>query len=118
MPRLCPCTGSVSAEPSEGGDLLVPLSPSPPPLSATCPSPADDVQKLAGLLDGEGRSATPEFFPKPACPFYEYKLGALSPYGDEARATLQYGAEHAGGLDGPGLTQHLVTYFKVSAGSS
>ena len=25
---------------------------------------------------------------------------------------------NCGGLDGPGLTQHLVTYFKVSAGSS
>ena len=91
-----------------------PSSNHPPPPPALPHTPADDVQKLADLLDGEGRTATPEFFPTPSCPFYVYKLGALSPYGDEALAALQYGAEHAAGLDGPGLTQHLVTYFKVS----
>ena len=34
-------------------------------------------------------SSTPEFHEPPACPYYEYPCGALSPYGDEALVLLR-----------------------------
>lgn len=42
---------------------------------------ADDTAKVQSLLEGAGRVAEPEFFPQPSCPFYDYPLGRLSPYG-------------------------------------
>lgn len=46
-----------------------------------------DPAKLQSLVDSTG--GKPEFFSPPACPFYEYKSGALSPYGDEILPLLQ-----------------------------
>lgn len=70
-----------------------------------------DTGKVQSLLESKGKVEEPEFFPQPSCPFYNYSLGRLSPYGDEAYALLQYAAAHPD-VDGPGLTEHLVSFFK------
>jgi len=49
-----------------------------------------DTEKLSTLV-GEGH---PEFFDPPSCPFYTYKSGAQSPWGDEQLQLLQYLVEH------------------------
>ncbi|KAL4424390.1 hypothetical protein ABPG77_005633 [Micractinium sp. CCAP 211/92] len=74
-----------------------------------------DPAKVQSLLESKGKAAEPEFFPQPSCPFYDYALGRLSPYGDEAYALLQYAAAHPD-VDGPGLTEHLVSFFKAYDG--
>ncbi|EFN53530.1 hypothetical protein CHLNCDRAFT_136632 [Chlorella variabilis] len=74
-----------------------------------------DLEKVKALLESKSKLAQPEFYPEPSCPFYTYPVGALSPYGDEAYAVLQYGAAHAD-FDGPGLAQHLVSFFKSYTG--
>jgi ADP-ribosylglycohydrolase len=38
--------------------------------------------------------AKPEFYEKPSSPFYSYKLGDLSPYGEEAFLLLRSIVEH------------------------
>lgn len=70
-----------------------------------------DLDKLNSLVESKTTRTQPEFFPEPSCPFYEYPLGALSPYGDEAYAVLRYAATHTD-MDGPGLTESLYQYFK------
>lgn len=46
-----------------------------------------DDAKLAGLV---AAAPQPEFHEPPACPFYEYKSGVFSPYGDEVYPLLKY----------------------------
>lgn len=50
--------------------------------------PADDLDKLNSLVESKTTRTQPEFFPEPSCPFYEYPLGALSPYGAHPAAWL------------------------------
>jgi ADP-ribosylglycohydrolase len=48
--------------------------------------------EIRGKLDGRD----PEFFDPPSSPFYDYKLGQLSPYGEEALPLLESVTEHGG----------------------
>ncbi|GMF22396.1 unnamed protein product [Phytophthora lilii] len=47
-----------------------------------------DADKMKQLAAARG-AAGPEFYEPPACPFYSYESGALSPYGDEILPLLQ-----------------------------
>lgn len=59
----------------------------------------------------------PEFYPKPACPFYQYQLGALSPYGDEQVPLLRHLASRGpAGFDSDGFAQESATFFKTYTG--
>ncbi|KAG9404107.1 hypothetical protein AC1031_005646 [Aphanomyces cochlioides] len=51
-----------------------------------------DPNELANLVAGKD----PAFFSPPASKFYNYPLGALSPYGDETVSLLQYLAKTSG----------------------
>ena len=46
-----------------------------------------DMAELQQRLGSHG--ATPEFHEPPACPYYDYSSGSLSPYGDEALVLLR-----------------------------
>jgi hypothetical protein len=49
-------------------------------------SPAD----ISNILQGKD----PEFYEKPSSPFYQYPVGELSPYGEEAFIVLKSVVEH------------------------
>lgn len=69
-----------------------------------------DPAKLQALVDSTG--GKPEFFSPPACPFYEYSSGALSPYGDEILPLLQDVATR-GEFNAPEFA--LVSYHAAKA---
>ncbi|KAL4447697.1 hypothetical protein ABPG75_004916 [Micractinium tetrahymenae] len=93
---------------------LTPCCLAPPRCAVLCCA-ADDTSKVQSLLESKGRAAEPEFFPEPSCPFYDYKLGRLSPYGDEVYALLQHAAGQPD-INGAALTEHLVGFFKGYGG--
>mmetsp|Transcript_29798 Transcript_29798/g.65111 ORF Transcript_29798/g.65111 Transcript_29798/m.65111 type:complete len:393 (-) Transcript_29798:225-1403(-) len=62
-------------------------------------------------IDDLVQSNQPEFFDPPSCPFYEYELGELSPYGDEALPLLESMASR-GELDPVGFSEDLFEAFK------
>ncbi len=81
-------------------------------------TPLQDQDQIKSLLEKEGLPTDqPEFFPKPACPFYQYKLGALSPYGDEIVPLLRHlGAQGKAGFDSAGFGTESAGFFKAYGG--
>lgn len=58
----------------------------------------DMAELQARLAAGPGsRAVAPEFHEPPACPYYDYPSGALSPYGDEALVLLRCMCASKGG---------------------
>lgn len=77
-----------------------------------------DTGKIRSILEGSKRTAVPEFFEPPQCPFYQYKSGQQSPYGDELLPVLLYLDEH-GTLDdsnGQAFAEYLAAYYKAYKG--
>src|SRR6056297_547692 len=59
----------------------------------------------------------PEFYPKPACPFYQYPLGSLSPYGDELVPLLRHlTSQGARGFDSRTFAKESAAFFKSYTG--
>lgn len=59
----------------------------------------------------------PEFYPKPACPFYQYSLGSLSPYGDELVPLLRHlTSQGARGFESRAFAKESAAFFKSYTG--
>jgi hypothetical protein len=52
------------------------------------------------------------FFDPPSCPYYNYPLGVLSPYGDESIPLLRSVASF-GGFDTEDLSNQYFSFFKT-----
>ncbi|EGD80086.1 hypothetical protein PTSG_10360 [Salpingoeca rosetta] len=74
-----------------------------------------DVAKLSTFLKENGIVDEPEFCSKPQCPFYEAKVGDLSPYGGEYVAMLnglaKTDAANKGTLDPKAVEKEMCEFF-------
>ncbi|KAK3264704.1 hypothetical protein CYMTET_26573 [Cymbomonas tetramitiformis] len=74
-----------------------------------------DTDEIVELLKKKSKMASPEFYQPPSSPFYKYKQGALSPYGDEALPLLRSVVKH-GEVDPSALADDLFASFKTYKG--
>lgn len=68
-------------------------------LPADAPTSTRRIYDVGQLDKAVGAGGDPVFHEPPSCPFYQYPLGALSPYGDEVLPLLD-SLVRSGGWDG------------------